>query len=346
MLSHQEEIMQPSPLPILRIPQETIAFAYLYNLKPDTSILDVEFNGYKLLPINVFNERYKDHIYNISAINFPAIESVVNGLTCEYVLVATKLPTREGHFDNIDDIEPNMVCGAFINTVLYFRLFTSCDLQMGTFFISSNKHPERVYRNLFNTDLMSFFPKLQYMSFEYEKDQANLNLQQVTNIADFILKFDEKQLDIDSELLLALSAFNRACNTSDIFYKITGFVTTLESLLTSDSRGGEIAFKLKTRLVYLLNDTNISGIVRDAYELRSAIAHNGGFNKNFYRHFAKFKELKAVYDQIKLLEPLCQQSLLYFMNKFIEQDNFSVQNIISSLDKNIFEILATKNIAE
>ena len=334
--------MHPIPVPIFKIPNETIAFAYLYNLDPAPDILDIEFNGYKLLSINVFNERYKDHLYNISAINFPAIESSMNGLLCSHVLVATKLPTREGHFENIDDIDPNMVFGAFVNTILYFRLFTSCDLQMGTFFISSKKHPERVYRNIFNTDLMSLFPKIQYMNFECEKDQARLNLQQVTNIAKFILDFDKKQLDIESELWLALSAFNRACNTSDIFYKITGFVTTLESLLTSDSRGGEIAFKLKTRLVYLLNNANISQIIKDAYELRSAIAHNGGFNKTFYRHFAKFKELKAVYDQIKLLEPLCQESLLYFMNKFIEHDDFSVQNIISLVDKDIFETLATK----
>ena len=113
--------------------------------------------------------------------------------------------------------------------------------------------------------------------------------------------------------------------------------------LSINSANGYYLFDKDKNLFTGNNDKwiNLDNISTDLINATLAIE-----DKNFYKHFAKFKELKAVYDQIKLLEPLCQQSLLYFMNKFIEQDNFSVQNIISSLDKNIFEILATKNIAE
>ena len=77
--------MQPVPQPILNIPKESIAFAYLYNIEPDDSILDLDFNGYRLLDITTFNERYADHLYNILALQIPKIKSAIYGTNCQYV---------------------------------------------------------------------------------------------------------------------------------------------------------------------------------------------------------------------------------------------------------------------
>ena len=337
----------PQPQPILRLTQDTIAFAYLYNVNPDKEVLDIDFNGYKVLPIDVFRERYADHLYNLNVYQMYAIENlVINNLNPEYVLVATKLPNDKGGFDDIFDIDPNLIFGAFVNTILYFRLYTSSDLQMGTFFISYLGNTKPAYRNIQHTDFGCLVQKLQYVGYDLIKEPVVMSLEKTTEIADFILKFDGKKLSEESELLLALITFNRACNTSDAFYKITGFVTVLESLLASDGKEGEISFKLRTRLVYLLKNANIAKFVRDIYGIRSAIAHVGGFNKKAKNDYAEFTEPKFLFEQIKILESLCQRTILYFMHKFIGQDKFNIQNIISELDKEIFiKVGKTEDIA-
>ena len=43
-----------------------------------------------------------------------------------------------------------------------------------------------------------------------------------------------------------------------------------------------------------------------------------------------------LFEQIKILESLCQRTILYFMRTFIEQDKLDVQGIISELDNKIF----------
>ena len=324
------------PQPILRLPQDTIAFACLYNVKPDKEILDVDFNGYKVLPIDVFKERYVDHLYNLNVLQIPTIENLVIGLNPEYVLVATKLPNNKGDFDDIFDIDPNLVFGAFTNTILYFRLYTSSDLQMGTFFISYRGNTKPIYRNMPHTDFACLVPKLQYVDFELIREPVAINLEDTRKIASFILKFDSKKLSEESELWLALGTFNRTCNTSDAFYKITGFVTVLESLLAGDGKEGEISFKLRTRLVYLLKNPDIANFVRKIYGIRSAITHIGGFNKKTKRDYAEFMATNFLFEQIKILESLCQRTILYFMRTFIEQDKLDVQGIISELDNKIF----------
>jgi len=327
----------PQPQPIFKLTQETIAFAYLYNVNPDKEILDVDFNGYKVLPVDMFRERYVDHLYNLTAYQMYAIENLVIGLTPEYVLIATKLPNGKGGFDDLYDIDPNLIFGAFVNTILYFRLHTSSDLQMGTFFISYVGNTKPAYRNIQHTDFGCLVPKLQYVGYDLIREPVVISLAKTIQIAEFILKFDSKKLSEESELLLALITFNRACNTSDAFYKITGFVTVLESLLAGDGKEGEISFKLRTRLVYILKNPHIAKFVRDIYGIRSAIAHVGGFNKRAKSDYAEFTEPKFLFDQIKILESLCQQTILYFMHNFVEKDKFNIQNIISELDKEIFE---------
>ncbi len=328
--------MQDMPQPILRLPQDTIAFACLYNVKPDKEILDVDFNGYKVLPIDVFKERYVDHLYNLNVLQMPTIENLVIGLNPEYVFVATKLPNDKGDFDDIFDIDPNLVFGAFTNTILYFRLYTSSDLQMGTFFISYRGNTKPIYRNMPHTDFACLVPKLQYVDFELIREPVAINLEDTRKIASFILKFDSKKLSEESELWLALGTFNRTCNTSDAFYRITGFVTVLESLLAGDGKEGEISFKLRTRLVYLLKKPDIANFVRKIYGIRSAITHIGGFNKKTKRDYAEFMATNFLFEQIKILESLCQRTILYFMRTFIEQDKLDVRGIISELDKKIF----------
>lgn len=327
----------PQPQPIFKLTQETIAFAYLYNVNPDKEVLDIDFNGYKILSIDLFKARYADHVYNMNALQVSSIESKIIGLVPEYVIVATKLPNGKGGFDAVFDIDPNLVFWAFVNTILYFRLYTSSDLQIGTFFISYTGNTKPIYVNIPHTDFGCFVPKLQYVGFDLVRKPVSITLEETKQIVDFISKFEGKKLSEDSELLLALQTFNRACNTSDAFYKITSFVTVLECLLaSSDGKEGEISFKLRTRLVYLLKKPGITKFVRDIYGIRSVIAHVGGFNKRAKSDYAEFTDPKFLFEQIKILESLCQRTILYFMHKFVEQDKFNIQNIISELDKEIF----------
>lgn len=335
-------MMQPVPQPILNILKESIAFAYLYNIEPDDSILDLDFNGYRLLDITTFNERYADHLYNILALQIPKIESAIYGTNCQYVLVATQIPSGNNQLDSIDDVEPNLIFGAFVNTVLYFRLFTSCNLQMGTFFISSKKRPYLPYRNIPHTDLIGFLPKISFSDYEYIQEKAHLTLEQTQDISNFITSFENKKLAPDSDLWLALSTFNRACNTSDIFYKTTTLVTTLECLLADDGKEGEISFKLRTRLVLLTQDASISNFIKNMYKLRSAIAHKGGLSKQSKKDFKHIDSLENLYQQIKQLEQLCQKTILFFMHKFMKLEKFNIAEIRHELDQEIFTKLAIK----
>ena len=182
---------------------------------------------------------------------------------------------------------------------------------------------------------MCFLSEVPYIGYNHIRQDAELKLGQVTKIVEFIQKFEKRGLKPESELWLALSAFNRACNTSDIFYKITGFVTTLECLLADDGKGGEISFKLRTRLVHLLKDAEIAKFIRDIYALRSHIAHKGGFTKS-----SENTQPAYLWSQIKAIEILCQKTLLYIMQRFIEEDGFKLQDIRSELDTKIFTKLA------
>lgn len=330
--------------------KETIAFAHIYNVEPAQEIIDTDFNGYRILPFDVFRERYATHFNNIVNSQQLAYESLMNGISLKYVLVMTNAHDGHGNILDMNNLPPENLFGAFINTILYLRLCKSGDIQLGTFFVSykNPENPEKsIYRNIVTTNFLCFLPQVQYPDYLHIWKQYSLETQEIKPLLTFINKLEQKDLEKIHELSQATISFTRACNTSDLFYKITNFVTALECLLADDGKDGEISFKLRTRLVYLLGDASIAEFIPEIYNLRSNITHKGGFNKKFVKDFYKKHganfSFKYLLEKIAILEDICRKTIMCYLEKFINEDNFDIQKTLSELNKAMFASLAKNN---
>ncbi len=333
---------------IIKQNQETIAFAYIYNIDPSEDILDVDFNGYRILPIETFKERYKTHIDNISRKHkTEPIESNFLGLSCKYILFTTSLSKKDGKPIDLETENPFSIFWAFFNTIFYCRLYKAGNLQLGTFYISYKDPKKLVYRELINTDFSCFMSTTYYQGYIRASKPYKIDKTDALKILRLSNKLDQKDLEGGNNLNHAIWAFCKTYTTSDIFYKITGFITALETLLADDGKDGEISFKLRTRLVYLLHDVSISDFIPTIYELRSCITHMGGFNKTFITRFMKKYKIENwmeyLFLQIDKLEEICRQVIRYYFEQFSERDKFDIEQMRIELNKKIFATLAEHN---
>ncbi len=332
---------------IIRPNQETIAFAYIYNLEPSDDILDVDFNGYRILPIEIFKERYQTHIDNMARHNVAPFETNFPGVICKYVLLVSSLYDKDGKQVDLETENPYSIFWAFFNTVFYCRLYKSGNLQLGTFFISYKNLNKLVYRELINTDFSCFMLTIYYRDYIRNSKPYIVNKSDVQNILRLTSKLDQKDLEEESNLSHAIWAFCKTYTTGDIFYKITGFITSLESLLADDGKEGEISFKLRTRLVYLLHDESLANFIPMIYEIRSCITHIGGFDKKFMKKFIKKHKIENwmefLFIQIDKLEEICRCVIRYYFEQFSERDKFDVEQMRNELNNEIFTTLAKRD---
>lgn len=329
---------------IIKQNKEAIAFAYIYNIEPSEDILDVDFNGYRILPIEIFKERYKTHIDNLLRQRIMPFEENFPGLNCKYILCATSLSDKEGKLVNLETENPYSIFWAFFNTVFYCRLYKAGNLQLGTFFISYKNLTKPAYRELINTDFSCFAATIYYREHVRACTPYKIDKTDALNILQLSKKLDQKDLEDGTNLNHAIWAFCKPYTTTDIFYKITGFITSLETLLADDGKEGEISFKLRTRLVYLLHDSSIADFIQIIYELRSCITHVGGFKKSFVAKYVKKHGIqnwtKYLFVQIDKLEEICRQVIRYYFEQFSERDKFNIEQMRTELNKEIFETLA------
>lgn len=324
--------------------KETIAFALIYNVQPDQEILDVDFNGYRILPFDIFASRYNSHIVNLKVHNFWTYESIINSIKPQYVLVATTLYDKDTSVD-INTIPPESIFSTFLNTVLYLRLYKSGDIQMGTFFVSYKGNEKPAWRNISHTNFVCFMTNPQYPGYQHSWKPYTLNAAETAELLSFINELEQKDLTKAYEILQATGPFTRAFDTPDLSYKITNLVTVLECLLADDGKEGEISFKLRTRLIFLLGEKNLVRFISDIYEIRSEISHKGTLSKA--KFITKFKKKngrdftnKDMFEYIEQLENICRKVLNYFLKKFINEDMGNIQAISNELNQAMFSKLA------
>lgn len=331
---------------ILPQKKETIAFAMLYNVSPADEIVDVDFNGYKILPYDIFLFRYKAHIENLMPIGFWTYETII-GAKPKYVLVATHAHDKTGILE-LDNIPPQDMFNAFVNTLLYLRLFKRGDIQMGTFIISYKDINRAPWRNIIHTNFVCFLPNPQYLNYQHSWTEYRLNAAEAIKILEFTNAFEAKDFTKAHDILRSAGSFSRAFDTSDLFYKITNLVTVLENLLADDGKDGEISFKMRTRLVFLLEDESLDDFIRNIYDLRSSISHKGDivsskFVKKFKNTHGRAFSYQDMFEYITRLEEICRKVINYFLEKFIKEDIADIQKTSADLNNKMFARLANKH---
>ncbi len=131
---------------------EDIAFTPVYNIEPDSEILDKDFNGFRLLPFETFMEQYGRHMQNIKHHGIGFIEPNIAHLSPRYMLVRLHVIDPSGQAVVIKDIPAEGLYNSFANTLLYIRLHTTGDIQFGTFIISYRD--SLPYRSVFYRDFV------------------------------------------------------------------------------------------------------------------------------------------------------------------------------------------------
>ncbi|MGN0917084.1 MAG: hypothetical protein ACI4NZ_02655 [Candidatus Enterousia sp.] len=325
--------------------RETIAFAMLYNVLPADEIIDVDFNGYKILPFDLFLQRYNPHVAIMTSTGFWTYESIISDIRPRYVLVATYAHDKTGVLE-IDNIPPQNMFNAFVNTLLYLRLFKQGDIQMGTFIVSYKDMNRAPWRNITHTNFVCFLPNPQYWDYQHSWIDYTLTATEAIKVLEFTNAFESKDFTKAKDILRSAGSFSRAHDTSDLFYKITNLVTVLENLLADDGKDGEISFKMRTRLVFLLEDESLDDFIRNIYDLRSSISHKGDivsskFVKKFKKTHGRDFSYQDMFEYINRLEEVCRQVLNYFLGKFINEDIGDVQKISTDLNKRMFTKLAS-----
>jgi len=317
-----------------------IAFTPVYNIDPDPEILDKDFNGFRLLPFEVFRERYGNHVKNINNYGLGIIEPNIAHLSPSYILVRLNVVEPSGQVLEIKDVAPEGLYNSFANTLLYIRLHMAGDIQFGTFIISYKDYEEiPPYRNVFYRDFVCLCESFLLGNNEVSFQKAHPTQNDIISVLGFANAFESKNWSKISDVAAALASFTRAFNTAEIFYKITNFVTALEFLIIGDNQNTEISYKLRTRLTWLLKDKTLSDFINKMYYLRSAISHTGEISDAVLRRNYNGDIIKLVADVYKL-EEICRKTINYYLNRFVEDKDCKPQNIIKEIDKNIFLQLA------
>lgn len=315
---------------------KALAFASIYHFEPSEDILDVDFNGYRILPIGIFKERYKEIVEVLIANNNWLVEPSIPAMECKYILVIT------GNKDvDISQLMFKEVCYMFVNTLSYARLFKLGDIQLGTIFaILPNQVPHRIP---YHTDFNCFMSNIPYINYTHKAQVYSLNKDEMKDLLCLTGRVENGPIKHINALLDAIAFLNKAKNTSDISYKILNYVIFLERLLLGDNQ--ELKFRLCIKLVLLLKDSTLRKFISDVYDMRSDIAHSGTvlgetFSKKYYENHKQELSVEKVYEYINRLDNIARTVANIILNKILADKNMNVHKVRENIDKEIFELLS------
>ena len=313
-----------------KLPEHTIAFAPLYNVDVDEKLLGIDFNGYKIMTVKSLMETYTDNISLFQKSDMHFFEAEIQS-PLKYLIVLAGTNGIYNTTKEIDSIEdPQILCNMLSNTLLYSRLFQSGDLQLGTTVVI--KKDGTIYRNTEHTDFKCFFPGLQYSEYIHKPKPYKLTKNSVQDILAYSQSLENKlENDRFPEIFNASWFFTRAYNTSDIAYKIINFITVIEKLIADDGEGGNITYKMQTRLTFLLKRN--FDFIPTIYKIRNHILHTGNIVSDKY-------PIAKLYEYYYLLEDICRDLLKYFIHKFVNEDKDKIKDIFKELDAKMFERLS------
>ena len=310
---------------------KNLAFVSVYHFEPTEDILDVDFNGYRILPIDTFKERYKEIVEMLIADNNWFVEPQIPAIDCKYILVIT----GNNELD-ISQLIFTDIYFMFLNTLSYARLFKTGDIQFGTIFlVSTNKG---IYRSPYHTEFNCFMSK----NHNHNPQIYGLNKTDVTDLLRLIKHVENSPAKRINALLESVMFFNKAKNTSDIDYKILNYVIFLERLLLEGNQ--ELKFRLCIKLVFLLKDSRLRNFMSDIYDMRSDIAHSGTilggkFSKKYEETHKQKLSTEKIYEYINHLDSISRKVANIILNRILLEKNMNLHTVRENIDQQIIDQL-------